>query len=224
MQEMGRRITTRGAARRQAMLNAAVEVILEKGVTGVTLGDILARSGGSKATLYGAFGDKDGLLAEAVRARVRTVVDQLQVTLHGRENPVAALRDFSRAYAERIVQPDAIRFYHLLMSETDEMVPIVHEFLAEGPSRTRRHLADFLEEATCGGLLDVDDPWRAADLLLSMLQGQCAFTLFNHTLVGDSLEEYRREVRARAEAAVDLFVRACRPAPAAPPGHPARAV
>src|SRR5258708_3587365 len=49
------------AARRHAFLEAATAVFLEKGYANATLDDIIARSGGSRQTLYSLFGGKQGL-------------------------------------------------------------------------------------------------------------------------------------------------------------------
>ena len=49
-------------ARRDAMLDAALELFLERGYGAISLTDVVKRSGGSLATLYELFGGKLGLL------------------------------------------------------------------------------------------------------------------------------------------------------------------
>lgn len=44
--------------RRSALLTAAQNLFLEQGYERTTLGDVVARAGGSLATLYKLFGDK----------------------------------------------------------------------------------------------------------------------------------------------------------------------
>ncbi|MBP8742393.1 MAG: TetR/AcrR family transcriptional regulator, partial [Pseudoxanthomonas sp.] len=61
----------RGASadsRVEKFLQAAIEVFLEKGYRNARLSDIVARSGGSLATLYQAYGSKKGL-AHAIMER-----------------------------------------------------------------------------------------------------------------------------------------------------------
>jgi AcrR family transcriptional regulator len=55
--QMGPRLT----ARRQAFLEAGTVVFQKKGYASTTLDDIIARSGGSRQTLYSLFGGKQGL-------------------------------------------------------------------------------------------------------------------------------------------------------------------
>lgn len=47
-------------ARRRAMIEAARRVLQDKGREAVTLDTVIALSGGSRTTLYDAFGGKDG--------------------------------------------------------------------------------------------------------------------------------------------------------------------
>jgi len=73
----------RRTARRQAILDAAEALFLEYGYPSVSLSTIVQRSGGSLATIYQMFGNKQGLLhAIAVRWR--------DETMHGRVNQVEA--------------------------------------------------------------------------------------------------------------------------------------
>ena len=55
-------------SRVEKFLQAAIEVFLEKGYRNARLSDIVARSGGSLATLYQAYGSKKGL-AHAIMER-----------------------------------------------------------------------------------------------------------------------------------------------------------
>ena len=209
--DTGDKTTPRGEARRQAMLDAAWEAVIEKGFAAATLSDILDRSGGSKATLYASFGDKEGLLQEAVQRRIHDFFEQLHIALKPDSDPETVLRRFARTYAERTVEPDAIRFHHLMASENQHLGPIMLGFLDEARCQDQLHLAAYLGTLTEAGLLAVDDPQQAADLFMAMLQGPCILHYFAHTLSGVALEVHKTEVRARAEAAVDLFLKATRP-------------
>lgn len=200
--------TTRGESRRQAMLEAAWEALIEKGLSVVTLTDILDRSGGSKATLYATFGDKEGLLIQAVQQRIERFIEQLNVSLKADQPPAIALREYALTYAGRIVEPDAIRFYHLMMSGSQHMAPVILQFLKDGPTQTQRHLANYLRNTSQAGELEIKNPDCAADLLLTMLQGQGIFNVFAHTLTGDLLEAHKQKAKDRAIAAVDLFLKA----------------
>src|SRR3546814_14641572 len=57
---------TRRENRRRAILSAAESMFLEEGFERVSLGAIVRRSGGSLATVYDMFGNKQGLLRAVV--------------------------------------------------------------------------------------------------------------------------------------------------------------
>ena len=61
-------------ARREAILDAALEEFAAKGYAGARMEDIARRAGGAKGTLYLHFGDKEGLF----RAIAEPVVDQFK--------------------------------------------------------------------------------------------------------------------------------------------------
>jgi AcrR family transcriptional regulator len=53
----------RGDARRRAILDAARDLFVEHGFDGVSMNEVVNRSGGSLATVYQQFGSKEGLFA-----------------------------------------------------------------------------------------------------------------------------------------------------------------
>lgn len=200
--------TMKGAARQKAMLEAAWTALIEKGFSGVTLSDIINLSGGSKATLYATFSSKENLLIQAVEVKIQSFIGQLNISLKADISPATALREYALTYTGRIVEPDAIRFYHLLMSENQHMAPVIRQFISAGPIRNQDQLATYLRAATEAGKLKIADPEKAADLFLAMLQGQGILNIFTHTLTGDLLEAHKQKVKDRAIAAVELFLNA----------------
>ena len=57
----------RGVARRQAFLEAAREVFLDQGYEAASVNDVVRLAGGSLATLYSQFGNKEGLFLAVVQ-------------------------------------------------------------------------------------------------------------------------------------------------------------
>src|SRR5579883_2861318 len=51
--------------RRKAILKAAADVFLERGYADASIDAVVERSGGSKATVYALFGNKEGLFSAA---------------------------------------------------------------------------------------------------------------------------------------------------------------
>src|SRR6266446_5371133 len=63
--------TAKGRATRERILQAAAELIAEKGAAGMSLDDVRARTGASRSQLYHYFEDRDDL----VRAVINVTID-----------------------------------------------------------------------------------------------------------------------------------------------------
>jgi len=197
---------SRGEIRRRAMLDAAWDAVLDKGFSGITLNDIIRRSGGSRATLYQNFGGKIGLLAEMLRERCKEFESQLQISLDTKRDPSKALLEFAITIGEKLSQTEVIRFNHLLLTEGHHFPDIVEMFMCHGPRSTEQELAKYLASVATTGKLKIDDPNQAASLFIAMLVGQWTTGLMNHALEGKNLKTYEAEVNRRVRAATALFL------------------
>ena len=72
------------------MLDAAKAVFIEHGYAEATLDEVIRRSGGSRATLYKQFGDKEGLFAAIIADICAEIVAPLAKSASGQE-PQAVL-------------------------------------------------------------------------------------------------------------------------------------
>lgn len=70
----------RSARNRAAALDAAARLFAEHGVEAVSMGQVAAAAGVGKATLYRRFGDKSGMAAALLDARVRVLQEAI---VHG---------------------------------------------------------------------------------------------------------------------------------------------
>ena len=202
---------SRGEARKRAMMDAAWESVMEKGLAATTLDDIITRSGGSKATLYNAFGDKDGLLKAVLWEKINEFAAELTLTLNTEQPPDKTLYQFADTMAMKICDPEAIRFIYLLMTEGHQFPTLLQSFEDEATCQTDEMLSHYIATAATAGKLLADDPHQSAEFLMSMIKGHWMEPLFAHALSGDRLADYQDNVRRRARAAVDLFLRAHRP-------------
>src|SRR6202030_2962749 len=67
--------TTKGRATRERILQAAAELIAEKGTAGMSLDDVRARTGASRSQLYHYFEDRDDLVHGVINVTIDTVLD-----------------------------------------------------------------------------------------------------------------------------------------------------
>jgi len=67
--------TTKGRATRERILQAAAELIAEKGTAGMSLDDVRARTGASRSQLYHYFEDRDDLVHAVIDVTIDAVLD-----------------------------------------------------------------------------------------------------------------------------------------------------
>src|ERR1700704_1297517 len=67
--------TAKGRATRERILQAAAELIAEKGTAGMSLDDVRARTGASRSHLYHYFEDRDDLVHAVIDVTIDAVLD-----------------------------------------------------------------------------------------------------------------------------------------------------
>src|SRR6202042_3071698 len=72
----GHRLTARGAATRDRIVQSAADLMYAQGVNATTLDDVRAATGTSKSQLYRHFPDKEALVHAAIARRGQQVLDR----------------------------------------------------------------------------------------------------------------------------------------------------
>src|SRR2546426_12092331 len=67
--------TAKGRAMRERILQAAAELIAEKGTAGMSLDDVRVRTGASRSQLYHYFEDRDDLVHAVIDVTIDAVLD-----------------------------------------------------------------------------------------------------------------------------------------------------
>jgi len=195
--------SSRGSVRRRAMMDAAWQILLERGFSGLTLNDVISQSGGSRTTLYEAFGGKDGLIAAVMTERCMEFSAELHISLESDLPPRDALTDFATKLAKKILSEEAVRFTKILFTEGHHFTPMVEKFMKVGPDSTRARLAKYLQRQHDLGHIVIDDPEHYAEMFESMVTGGWQKQILK--LV--KLPQYTdAEIRQRVTRAVDIFM------------------
>jgi len=160
----------RGLARRQAMLDAARDLFLEKGYERTSITDILERSKGSRSTLYEQFGNKAGLL----RAIVEEVTSTVWQLLGDETAPCtfceAGLLELGRRFVRSALAPDTIAVYRILVAEGHRVPEITEFFFNSGPRTLERRLAERFR-AALSVRDDAGSPEEIAQIYLGAVLG-----------------------------------------------------
>jgi len=159
----------------RTVIHAAMEVFWEQGYRATSVQDLVTATGLQPGSLYGAFGDKQGLLIEALDAYGRLMLERLDGLLTEASDPVDGLRRFI-GMAGVDCQDRALSSRGCLMGNTCTELA-AHDEAAwarvEGfVTKSRLVMADALRRAQAIGTFNTDrDPEAVAMLIQSSLQG-----------------------------------------------------
>lgn len=189
--------------RRRLIVRAAGELFIVRGYSGVSMDDVLAVVGGSKGTLYRYFADKSALF----RAAVESLCDEWSHPLHAFSPSGTSLPDtlvaLGEHFASIVLTPEAIALHRLVTAEAGRIPGIGDAFFAHGPAAGYAVLGRYLRQASDGGLIEVEDPVRAAVQLYQAMLGDAQMRLL--TDAPHKLTE--AEVHASIAEAVRVFLR-----------------
>ena len=201
--------TGRGERRQAAILKAATAVFIDRGFAGATLDDVIARSGGSRATIYAQFGNKEGLFAAIIGELCARMLIPLSDAIQAGRAPLLALTDFAVPFMRTLMTPTSLALYRLVIAEGHRFPELAERVFRAGPDAAATRVADYLRNETARGRLRVDRPDVAARAFLEMIKGDLhTRALFSLTPMAST-----REIDRCARDAVRLFLDGCaRPA------------
>jgi TetR/AcrR family transcriptional repressor of mexJK operon len=194
------------AAQRQAILRAAMEVFLERGYANASIDAIVARAGGSKATVYALFGNKEGLLTALVAQSAESLaasVDALSTDALLEES----LGAIGHSYLNLILQPKRVALYRLVAGESGRSPHLGDIFYRTGPQAVTTRVAEFFRAAAARGQLQTDDPEQLAHFFIHALRGDH----HNRVLFNPTRMPTAQEIDRHVDFVVRTLLRCCRP-------------
>ena len=170
--------TTKGRATRERILQAAAELIAEKGTAGMSLDDVRARTGASRSQLYHYFEDRDDLVHAVIDVTIDAVLDTQGELLDHLDSWAAIDRWF-----DSLVQHQTNRQacggcpIGSLAGQLAESDPDARAAIAAGLERWEEHLRDGLTRMRTRGKLRKDaDPAALATATMASIQGGLLLT------------------------------------------------
>jgi TetR/AcrR family transcriptional regulator, transcriptional repressor for nem operon len=170
------RLTPKGEATRQRIVDAAAQLIYERGVAEATLEDVRAAAGVSGSQIYHYFADKQALLLAVIEYQTQAVLG-LQEPLFGRMDSMEGLRRWRDALVEyqRRMQCRGGCPIGSIGSEVAENNPEARLAVASGFVRWQAAIRAALTAMHTRGELD-GDPEDLALAVLAALQGGLLLT------------------------------------------------
>ncbi len=193
---------SRGDARRQAMLLAAMEVFLNEGYAGASVDMVIARSGGSRKTLYDYFGNKEGLFLATIEYHSARFSSRLAELKMNSAVPEQALFEAGRAFFNAIVAPEMLSLYRTIIAEAYRFPRIGTAVLREGHDKADNQVATYLESQHDAGRLKIKDSDVAAKQFLALVTGD----LHRRVLLSPDFRPTKTEIDRHVRMAVSTFL------------------
>jgi AcrR family transcriptional regulator len=154
------------------MIECAVELVVERGVTGTKLTDVGLRAGYSRGLAAMRFGTKAGLLGHVARHVTSNWITHLRLAV-GPKTGLAAVLAAIDAQEEAIVEtPAEMRALYAIFFQSSDPSAEYRVDVARTLTAQRRDLANWLREARDAAEIPSDvDPARIAGQVLSSMIG-----------------------------------------------------
>ena len=163
--------------RRRAIVEAAEALFLDQGYEATSLAAVVKRSGGSLATLYEMFGNKQGLL----RAIIETRKEQDLLPACGDGCPDASPATLLRRYAHQIyahvTSPTAIALKRIVITEALRDPTFASRIYDDIHLPSVLDLADLFARLDKAGEARIDNPRAAAELFFAIVMSDAQLRL-----------------------------------------------
>jgi AcrR family transcriptional regulator len=191
--------------RRRAILEAAYDVLMERGYTGASTLEIATRARVSKRELYAEFGSKSGILQAliaATSARMRLPLAAAEI--HHRGDLVDALTAYGTMALTELTSPHVIAINRLAVAEagrSSELGGILEE---NGRKPNRKALIGLMAKAQAAGVLGSGEPDAMAGQFFSLLLGDLMLRLMLGVTPRPGLGEIRKRAQSATETVLTL--------------------
>jgi AcrR family transcriptional regulator len=146
-------------ARPQELLEAALELFVERGFAATRLEDVARRAGVSKGTLYLYFENKEELFKAVVRATIGQAIGQAELDLAASDAPSAALlKEMLLRWWGQVGATKLAGITKLMMAESGNFPELVRFYEDEVVARGNALLVRVLERGLARGEFRPHDP------------------------------------------------------------------
>jgi TetR/AcrR family transcriptional regulator, mexJK operon transcriptional repressor len=191
------------ADKRAAIVAAAHRLFLQRGLEAVKVEEIAGEASVSKMTVYSNFADKAALfeaVVEEQNARIERAFERFPVA---RGDFATVATEFGTALLTFLLDPEIMRFDHILSAELDRHPGLGQRFYRAGPSQMQGTLASTIEAAMHGDELKVGDAKRAAEDLIALWLGLAPLRY----RFGDLAPLSDAEIASRIHHGVSIFMK-----------------
>jgi len=185
----------RGEVRMEKFLKAATAEFLERGYGNARLSDIVARSGGSLATLYRVFGGKKGLALAIMRESISSFAESMSVLLVPDLPADTALYTATERMVAETLSPQRIVVHRIVINQGLEFPELRDWFFEHGTAPMHQALCQYFEREHAAGRLKIDDADSAAMHFRKMVFSPVVLHSTNGALTQDDIPLMQQQAR-----------------------------
>jgi AcrR family transcriptional regulator len=158
-------VQRRGVERREAILDAAIEVFATSGARGGALAEVGRRAGTTRGGVLHHFGSKEELLLAAIKERDRRAGEDFLALAH--QGGIAMLGGMTRFAEQNLREPGLSALHTTLLVENLHQASAARRYFARRATTVRQALASGLERGQERGEIrpDVDCLAEASGIL-----------------------------------------------------------
>lgn len=153
---------------RRALLQSAMDVLLESGYEAATMEAIARRAGVAKKTAYRHAENRQELIGLAVRQWTDGYAPSMQMDPQDTGDVAQALRAILENVCMQVLSETAVRVFRLLTTEFPGKQELLDSYQRNGIERGQMLLSGWLEKQSRKGLLHAPEPAVLAKAILAM--------------------------------------------------------
>ena len=192
------------SSRGQLILNAAKKLFLKHGFDKTSLEMIITESGGSRRSIYNEFGNKQGLLMAVLHQQVAlqtATIASIKTTKLAHQE---ALKEMCFRFVKGMVSDTLVSLFRLVIQVVPKLPEVGGLIYEKGPLQGMKPLTEYLIQLNDKGILAIDDPFYATQMLIEMVKGRLHLKVI--LLPNDKISD--EEIHQHVDTAVDLFLKA----------------
>jgi AcrR family transcriptional regulator len=187
--------------RRQAIVTASRKLFVNQGFERTTLHDVVRLAGGSLATIYKLFGNKDGLLEAVVLENVKTSEALFEIAGSRELSPGPALHRLAQDLSDLFLDPDVVALVRIVMARSISDPHFARRFFERTAISTRLALESLFRQWQGRGITMDGSPEFLAEMFMSPFVGDLHTEAISH---GAGLGNRPERLRHRT----DFFLKA----------------
>jgi TetR/AcrR family transcriptional repressor of mexJK operon len=192
------------SSRGQLILAAAQKLFLKHGYDDTSLEMIISEAGGSRRSIYNEFGNKQGLLMSVIKQQV-TLQTAIIASIKTTDlTPSDALKEVCFRFVKGMLSDTLVSLFRLVIQVVPKLPEVGVLIYEKGPLKGTEPLTEYLSQLDKEGILAIDDPFYATQMLIEMVKGRLQFKIL--LLPNNSISD--EEISNHIDKAVELFLKA----------------